>query len=95
MSIELHGVVRTAIAKAPQWVRQDLLSKDPTLRERAEEALAEMVANAIGEICQDPSKRPEQGPALVRSAQLQLGQPLLTHCRDDRAQPLDRDGERI
>jgi len=56
MSIGLHDVIRAVIAKAPQWVRQDLLSKDPTLREPAEEALAAMVANAIGEVRQDSSK---------------------------------------
>jgi hypothetical protein len=56
MTIKLHDVVRTAIAKAPLWVRQDLLSKDATLRERAEEALAAMVANAIEESCQVAGK---------------------------------------
>lgn len=56
MSTELHDVIRAVIAKTPQWVRQDLLSKDPTLRDRAEEALAAMVANAIGEVREDPSK---------------------------------------
>lgn len=49
MSTELHDIVHTVVAKAPIWIRQDLLSKDALVRERAEEALAAMIASAIDE----------------------------------------------
>lgn len=49
MGAKLQDIVRAVIAKAPHWVRQDLSSKDATLRERAEEALAAMIANAVDE----------------------------------------------
>lgn len=35
------------LRQAPQWIRTDLLSRDAAMRERAEEALAAMVASAI------------------------------------------------
>ena len=47
MGTKLQDIVRAVIAKAPHWVRQDLSSKDATLRERAEEALAAMIASAL------------------------------------------------
>lgn len=47
MGTKLQDMVRAVIAKAPHWVRQDLLSKDAPLRDRAEEALAAMIANAL------------------------------------------------
>lgn len=39
----ITGVVR----RAPEWVRHDLLAKDPAGRQRAEEALAAMIAAAL------------------------------------------------
>ena len=49
MSTELYDIVHGVIAKAPQWIRQELMSKDSASRERAEEALAAMIASAIAE----------------------------------------------
>ncbi|PJI88466.1 hypothetical protein [Sphingomonas koreensis] len=49
MSTELLDIVHAVVAKAPQWIRQDLLSKEALVRERAEEALAAMIASAIEE----------------------------------------------
>ena len=49
MSTQLLYIVHAVVAKAPIWIRQDLLSKDAPVRERAEEALAAMIASAIDE----------------------------------------------
>ncbi|WP_370059836.1 DUF6771 family protein [Novosphingobium sp. P6W] len=35
------------MARAPQWVRHDLESKDPVIRVRAEETLAAQIAAAL------------------------------------------------
>jgi hypothetical protein len=35
------------IARAPQWVKQDLISKDPAIRIRAEETLAALIKVAL------------------------------------------------
>ena len=40
-------IVRRVIAKAPQWLRQDLVSADPAILARSEEALAAMIAAAL------------------------------------------------
>lgn len=37
------------VERAPQWIRADLISKDATLRGRAEESLAAMIASALGD----------------------------------------------
>ncbi|MBB3360378.1 MULTISPECIES: hypothetical protein [unclassified Novosphingobium] len=37
------------IERAPQWLRNDLAAKDPAACARAEEALAAMLIDAIGE----------------------------------------------
>jgi hypothetical protein len=44
---ELTALITTLVARAPQWVRHDLLSTDASLRARAEETLAAMVAAGI------------------------------------------------
>jgi hypothetical protein len=44
---DLNEIVTAVLRQAPQWIRSDLLSKDPSMRERAEEALAAMIASAI------------------------------------------------
>ena len=49
MNEDIQTVVNTAIAKMPQWLRHDLASKDAAARERAEEALAAMIASALAE----------------------------------------------
>jgi hypothetical protein len=36
-----------AIEHAPDWLRHDLISKDPQVRLRAEETLAAMIAAAL------------------------------------------------
>ena len=49
MSQHLVLVVERLLAKAPQWLRQDLLSNDLSVRQRAEETLAAMIAAALAE----------------------------------------------
>jgi hypothetical protein len=46
---ELAGLIGTVLARAPQWVRHDLAAADASLRERAEETLAAMIAAGIAE----------------------------------------------
>ena len=43
------ATIMRVIAQAPQWIRADLVSKDATMRTRAEEALAAMIAAALAE----------------------------------------------
>ncbi|MDX3910800.1 MAG: hypothetical protein QHC67_13420 [Sphingobium sp.] len=45
---DLTAIVTAVLAKAPQWIRHDLASTDATLRVRAEESLAAMIAAALG-----------------------------------------------
>jgi hypothetical protein len=40
--------ILSVLARTPEWIRHDLGSKDLTSRERAQEALAAMIAAAIG-----------------------------------------------
>lgn len=47
MSEEIQTAVNTVIARTPEWIRHDLASKDAAARERAEEALAAMIASAL------------------------------------------------
>ena len=49
MSQHLVLLVERLLAKAPQWLRQDLLFNDPSTRQRAEETLAAMIAAALSE----------------------------------------------
>ncbi|RVT90195.1 DUF6771 family protein [Sphingomonas crocodyli] len=60
MTIDLQTIIHSVIARAPQWVRQDLLAKEAGVRERAEEALAAMIASAIAK-AQSPSAAPGEG----------------------------------
>jgi hypothetical protein len=39
-------MLEAVIARAPEWIRQELVSKDKAMRERAEEALAAMIVDA-------------------------------------------------
>lgn len=47
MTTEQLAVITDIIGRAPEWVRQDLLAKEPSNRQRAEEALAAMIAAAL------------------------------------------------
>jgi hypothetical protein len=47
MQDDLQATIISIIARAPEWVRQELLSKEPATRARAEEALAAMIADAL------------------------------------------------
>ncbi|WP_342250131.1 DUF6771 family protein [Sphingomonas sp. OTU376] len=49
MSDTLQSAIASVIARAPEWIRQELASKDHAMRERAEEALAAMIAGTLGE----------------------------------------------
>lgn len=44
---ELTEIVGKVLAKAPTWVRHDLGSADKSVRARAEDALAAMIAAAL------------------------------------------------
>lgn len=47
MPLDLDTIVHAVIAKAPQWIRQDLLSKEASVRARAEEALSAIIVSAL------------------------------------------------
>lgn len=49
MSDDLQTTITATIARAPEWIRQELLSKEKGTRERAEEALGAMIAGALRE----------------------------------------------
>jgi len=44
-----YPIICATIAKAPEWIRVELASKDATARLRAEEALAAIIASALAE----------------------------------------------
>ena len=43
------AVITGVVRRAPEWIRHDPLTKDPAGRQRAEEALAAMIAAALGD----------------------------------------------
>jgi hypothetical protein len=45
--VNVGEVVRELLARAPEWVRVDLASKDAMARARAEETLAAMIEAAL------------------------------------------------
>jgi hypothetical protein len=47
LPIASQQLIIQVIARAPEWIRHDLLAKDPANRQRAEEALAAMIAAAL------------------------------------------------
>jgi hypothetical protein len=49
MTGAINEVILRVLERAPQWVRQDLLSADPVVRARAEETLAAMISSALAE----------------------------------------------
>ena len=48
MTSELTSIILHVIKRAPQWMRRDLDAKDAVVRTQAEEALAAMIADALG-----------------------------------------------
>jgi hypothetical protein len=57
MNSDLQATITATIARAPEWIRQELLSKEKATRARAEEALAAMIAGALHESGRDGSER--------------------------------------
>ncbi|MCI4590413.1 hypothetical protein MOK15_09935 [Sphingobium sp. BYY-5] len=49
MDEQINAIILRVIERAPQWIRHDLESKDVSVRARAEETLAAMIANALEE----------------------------------------------
>lgn len=49
MEEQTNAIILRVLERAPQWIRHDLESKDVGVRARAEETLAAMIANALGE----------------------------------------------
>ena len=47
MDVGINDLVLRVLERAPQWVRQDLLTTDPVVRARAEETLAAMISSAL------------------------------------------------
>ena len=48
MTSDLTRIILGVIERAPQWMRRDLEAKDAVVRTQAEEALAAMIADALG-----------------------------------------------
>ena len=44
---QLSEIILNVVERAPEWIRKDLAGSDALARERAEEALAAMIADAI------------------------------------------------
>ncbi|MFC4594442.1 MULTISPECIES: DUF6771 family protein [Sphingobium] len=47
MDENMTAMILRVIERAPQWLRHDLESKDDSVRRRAEETLAAMIADAL------------------------------------------------
>jgi hypothetical protein len=54
---DLTSIVNAVVAKAPHWIRHDLASSEATLRLRAEESLAAMIAAALATRDQEVPER--------------------------------------
>ena len=48
MDDEMKAILLGVIERAPEWIRHDLAAKDAATRARAEETLAAMTADALG-----------------------------------------------
>lgn len=57
MNDDYQAVITATIARAPEWIRQELLSKEKATRARAEEALAAMIAGALQQSDGEASER--------------------------------------
>jgi hypothetical protein len=49
MNEDVEHKINSVIERAPVWIRQDLLAKEDSVRQRAEEALSAMIAAALNE----------------------------------------------
>ena len=49
MSEDLQATITAIVARTPDWIRQEMLSKEKATRARAEEALGAMIAGALTE----------------------------------------------
>ncbi|WP_343055354.1 DUF6771 family protein [Sphingomonas aerophila] len=47
MTDQQHATLTSVLHRAPEWIRHDLLAKEPGVRQRAEEALAAMIAAVL------------------------------------------------
>jgi hypothetical protein len=47
MANDIQAVIASAVARAPEWIRRELLADEKAMRARAEEALAAMIADAL------------------------------------------------
>ncbi len=56
MNGAINQLVLSVLSRAPQWVKQEMLSPDPIVRARAEETLAAMISSAL-----DDSETEEPG----------------------------------
>lgn len=57
MNNDFQATIIATIARAPEWIRQELISMEKATRDRAEEALAAMIAVALKQNDGDPSER--------------------------------------
>lgn len=48
MDEQTLAIITQVLDRAPQWLRHDLAAKDTVTRQRAEETLAAMIADALG-----------------------------------------------
>ena len=55
MNNDYQAVITATIARAPEWIRQELLSKEKAMRARAEEALGAIIADALQQNDGNPS----------------------------------------
>ncbi|RSU45682.1 hypothetical protein BRX37_25575 [Sphingomonas sp. S-NIH.Pt3_0716] len=54
MTEPVQAAILAVIERAPMWIKQDLTSKDPGARVRAEESLAMIIADAISKQSEQP-----------------------------------------
>ncbi len=47
LDVDISARIAQIVKSAPEWVRSDLASRDPSIRERAEETIAAMIASAL------------------------------------------------
>ena len=50
MDAEVSAIIHAIVQRAPQWLRHDLASSDKAVRQRAEETMAAMLADALGKM---------------------------------------------
>lgn len=44
---DIQSIILAVLERAPQWIRHDLASSDALIRNRAEEAMAAIIAQAL------------------------------------------------